>query len=512
MCQSLSLACQSGDTLAVKSLIDENANVNEPGPADNTTPLIIARHKGATECVRLLLDAGASFERPRISGEPPLWVAAEQGHTACVQLLIAAKSILAPPEAQAAGVGTPLHIACPKGRLDCVKELDAGADALHICPLRWTSRRAAAEGGPSVPSEVMSLIGEAEAEARREAEQLSASALYLAYHSCRRWLQRVPAAPRSKPSDGSLSEAPPHVPHTRTLEASQQSTRRREIVRRIKQTTCLMVMVLAYACGLSISTVCQEDVWSAPHYRGTYGLIVRLQTRLMLLLLLGNVFVHIIFVERSLYPLMGSLAIHTTVRLGLVLAYPGSPHALVEEWLAFMSWDVCGLSIVLVHACMGLFFGLGGGLLKKGRTEASHQGPTTATMGHGVAALRMMPPLALAVRAGSVEVMQRSLVTIVLPVLLSFWAARGVESFSKVLLRSLAVHSAAQEEKEKELVELRARCQELEAARRVELEEAHLRRLRAQCDMAAIASAPGGDCSLPASPWHDDPTPCVGAP
>eukprot|EP00966_Prymnesium_polylepis_P031703 737796-Prymnesium_polylepis.1 len=83
MCQSLSLACQSGDTLAVKSLIDENANVNEPGPADNTTPLIIARHKGATECVRLLLDAGASFERPRISGEPPLWVAAEQGHAEC---------------------------------------------------------------------------------------------------------------------------------------------------------------------------------------------------------------------------------------------------------------------------------------------------------------------------------------------------------------------------------------------------------------------------------------------
>ena len=145
----------------------------------------------------------------------------------------------------------------------------------------------------------------------------------------------------------------------------------------------------------------QEDVWDAPHYRGTYGFIAWFQTRLMLVLLSVNVFVHM-FMERSLYVIMLSLAVHTTVRLGLVATYPGPPSQLVEEWMAFMSWDVCGLSIVLVHACMGLFFGLRGGLLRSG--------PIAFTMAHGVAMLRMMPALTLAVRAGSVEVLKRSLV------------------------------------------------------------------------------------------------------
>lgn len=49
-----------------------------------------------------------------------------------------------------------------------------------------------------------------------------------------------------------MSEDHQYVSRELEVHAKKQSTQRSEIVRRIKQTACLMVMVLAYACGLSL--------------------------------------------------------------------------------------------------------------------------------------------------------------------------------------------------------------------------------------------------------------------
>jgi len=186
---------------------------------------------------------------------------------------------------------------------------------------------------------------------------------------------------------------------------------------------------------------------------------------LTLLLIFINVVAYV-RVKSSMYVLLASMIIHTFYRICLVLGYPGPATDLANEWLEVMDTHMGGSSITLLHTLMGLFYGLG-----YGKLETSF---TYTAMGHAVAVMRMMPPLVLSFVVGNARVLERALFIIMLPMLLTFWMARGIESLGYFLFLSLRQTRA----NEDELVELRSRCEQLETARRIELEEAHLRRLR----------------------------------
>ena len=82
------------------------------------TPLLVACIYGHTNCVRLLLAAGAPINEDASDGASPLLVAAQEGHAACVQLLCNGGALLG----QAMATGEfPLLIAASRNHEECVQ-------------------------------------------------------------------------------------------------------------------------------------------------------------------------------------------------------------------------------------------------------------------------------------------------------------------------------------------------------------------------------------------------------
>ncbi|XP_063357079.1 ankyrin repeat and SOCS box protein 13a.1 isoform X2 [Pelmatolapia mariae] len=152
-------AASHGRTLQLKQLIENGASVNMV-TVDNITPLHEACIQAHPHCARLLLEAGAQVDVRTIHGSTPLCNACAAGslecakllldygakvnpsltaltasplHEACIQvvrLLIASGAKL---EAFDVHFGPPLHIACAKEHLNCVKELlTAGANVNSV--------------------------------------------------------------------------------------------------------------------------------------------------------------------------------------------------------------------------------------------------------------------------------------------------------------------------------------------------------------------------------------------
>ncbi|XP_004575311.2 ankyrin repeat and SOCS box protein 13a.1 isoform X3 [Maylandia zebra] len=152
-------AASHGRTLQLKQLIENGASVNMV-TVDNITPLHEACIQAHPNCARLLLEAGAQVDVRTIHGSTPLCNACAAGslecakllldygakvnpsltaltasplHEACIQvvrLLIASGAKL---EAFDVHFGPPLHIACAKEHLNCVKELlTAGANVNSV--------------------------------------------------------------------------------------------------------------------------------------------------------------------------------------------------------------------------------------------------------------------------------------------------------------------------------------------------------------------------------------------
>jgi len=85
--QQLLDAAQSGDIVAVQSLLKQGADVNGRG-GYGSTPLMSAALTGHTEIARLLLDKGAAVDAHGNTGRTALMEAAVEGYTDTVRLLL----------------------------------------------------------------------------------------------------------------------------------------------------------------------------------------------------------------------------------------------------------------------------------------------------------------------------------------------------------------------------------------------------------------------------------------
>ena len=122
---ALHFAAEHGHLECVRLLLEAGASVNQAnGPF---TPLFMAVQKGNTEGVRLLLEAGASSNQGR-GFFNPLFVAVLEGHTEVVRLLLEAGASLN-PDGDDGGSFDPLFRAVQKGHTELVHLLvEAGAD------------------------------------------------------------------------------------------------------------------------------------------------------------------------------------------------------------------------------------------------------------------------------------------------------------------------------------------------------------------------------------------------
>ncbi|KAM3587412.1 uncharacterized protein V6R79_004673 [Siganus canaliculatus] len=154
-------AASHGRALQLKQLIESGAAVNMV-TVDNITPLHEACIQAHPNCARLLLEAGAQVDVRTIHGSTPLCNACSSGSLECAKLLLeygakvnpSLTALTASPlheaciqgnvdvvklmiahgaklEAYDVHFGPPLHIACAKGHMACVKEL-LNAARMHM--------------------------------------------------------------------------------------------------------------------------------------------------------------------------------------------------------------------------------------------------------------------------------------------------------------------------------------------------------------------------------------------
>jgi len=84
----LANAARSGDVAAIRSLIRQGADPNEPTGGNNWTPLLHAIHTQQIQSVEALLDGGADPNKIGGDGVTALMMAAGYGYTDIVELLL----------------------------------------------------------------------------------------------------------------------------------------------------------------------------------------------------------------------------------------------------------------------------------------------------------------------------------------------------------------------------------------------------------------------------------------
>ncbi|XP_069484046.1 cortactin-binding protein 2 [Ambystoma mexicanum] len=137
-------AAQGNVTLLSMLLNEEGTNLND-FCEDGCSALCAAAANGQTDCVRLLLTAGAQVDLAGNNGFTALCSAAAQGHFRCMELLIAYNADIN----HAAERGqTPLYLACQTGSNECIKLLLVlGADRGITTSDGWSPIHAAVDSG-----------------------------------------------------------------------------------------------------------------------------------------------------------------------------------------------------------------------------------------------------------------------------------------------------------------------------------------------------------------------------
>ncbi len=121
------LAASYGHSDSLNVLLAAGCSANMCWQRYNVSPVYIASCNGQAACLRLLLEAGADFNKRNNGGCSPAWTAASYGHSDCLALLIQARADFN----QCDNSGrSPLYMAADNGRLACLEQLlAAGANA-----------------------------------------------------------------------------------------------------------------------------------------------------------------------------------------------------------------------------------------------------------------------------------------------------------------------------------------------------------------------------------------------
>src|ERR1700732_1089791 len=82
-------AAMKGDKVALRTLLQQKANVNE-AQADGATAIQWAAYRNDIEMAGMLIAAGAAVNPPNLDGATPLWLAAENGNAAMIERLLKA--------------------------------------------------------------------------------------------------------------------------------------------------------------------------------------------------------------------------------------------------------------------------------------------------------------------------------------------------------------------------------------------------------------------------------------
>ena len=122
ICESMAFgrAAEQGNKAAVKMLLEEKADPNEPANGYNETPLQIAARKGHTEVVKVLLGHGADINRPMNGGLTPLYSTVLNNRYSTMRLLL---EQVADPNKPTDDGFTPLHKAAFDGNLEMTRAL-----------------------------------------------------------------------------------------------------------------------------------------------------------------------------------------------------------------------------------------------------------------------------------------------------------------------------------------------------------------------------------------------------
>ncbi len=129
-------AAMRGDTAAIRTLVQQKADVNAP-QADGATALHWAVYRGDKTMADLLIRAGANVKAANREGSTPLWLAATNGDAAILSALLTAG---ADPNEKLPEGRTPLMEASRAGSVDAIRTLlDHGANINAKETLRGTT-------------------------------------------------------------------------------------------------------------------------------------------------------------------------------------------------------------------------------------------------------------------------------------------------------------------------------------------------------------------------------------
>jgi ankyrin repeat protein len=82
------VAARQGHLDCLRLLLDEGATINYQMPSNGTSALLLAAMHGRTSCLQLLIERGANINIRTTLGVTPLFIATQEGHEECVRILL----------------------------------------------------------------------------------------------------------------------------------------------------------------------------------------------------------------------------------------------------------------------------------------------------------------------------------------------------------------------------------------------------------------------------------------
>ncbi|XP_060779898.1 cortactin-binding protein 2 isoform X3 [Neoarius graeffei] len=139
-------AASQGNVTLLSMLLNQDPSMDVSHlQQDLTSALFSAAQNGHTECLKLLLNFGASADAPDENGFTSLHITAANGHHGCVRALLEHGTEV---ERECVRGRTALILATEHGNAECVRALlDAGANRSHITADSCTALHAAVSSG-----------------------------------------------------------------------------------------------------------------------------------------------------------------------------------------------------------------------------------------------------------------------------------------------------------------------------------------------------------------------------